>query len=148
MSTVVTDQPSVEIAKLARDLRALGGEVSRGVNKQYKSAVGVVAADARRRASWSSTIPAALKVKTASSKVHPGADIVVSGLPHPRLYEGLSKGGRKAFRHKTFGRGGATGWVSQRTRPYIRPAVAAGRETLKTAVDTAVIEAAREQGWT
>lgn len=148
MSTVITDKPSAEIAKLARDLRALGGQVSRNVNKQYKSAVGVVAADARSRASWSTRIPAAMRVRTASSKVHPGADIVVSGVPHHRLYEGLTKGGGKAFRHKTYGRGGATGWVSQRTRPYIRPAVAAGREALKTAVDTAVIEAAREQGWT
>lgn len=148
MSTVATDRPSEEIAKLARDLRALGGEVSRNLNKEYKSAVGVVAADARRRASWSRTIPAALKVRTATSKVHPGADIVVSGPRHHRLYEGLTKGGRKTFRHKTFGRGGATGWVSQATRPYIRPAAAAGREALKTAVDTAVIEAARAQGWT
>lgn len=148
MATVVTETPSEEIAKLARDLRALGGQVSRGVNRQYKAAVQPIARSARQRASWSTRIPAALKVQTARSLARPGADIVVSGVPHGRLYEGLTSGGRKTFRHKTFGRGGSTGWVSQATRPYIRPAVAEGREALKTAVDTAVITAAKAQGWT
>lgn len=148
MATVVTERPSEEIAKLARDLRALGGQTSRGLNKKYKASVGIIAGAARARASWSTQIPAALKVRTASSLARPGADIVVGGLRHARLYEGLTKGGRRSFRHRTFGRGGTTGWVSQRTRPYIRPAVAAGRERLKTDVDAAVIDAARAQGWT
>jgi len=148
MSVVVTERPSEEIAKLARDLRALGGKTSRDLNRRYKASVGVIAGAARARASWSRQIPAALKVKTSRSLARPGADIVVGGLRHARLYEGLTKGGRKTFRHKTFGRGGSTGWVSQATRPYIRPSVAEGRERLKTDVDGAVIDAARSQGWT
>lgn len=149
MATVETQTPSVEMAKLARDLRALGGKTSRNLNKQYKSAVGVIAMNARGRASWSTRIPAALKVRTSRSVARPGADIVVSGPPHARLFEGLTKGGRKTFRHKVFDNPPRpTKWVSQATRPYIRPAVAEGREGLKTAVDKAVIEAAREQGWT
>jgi len=147
VSTVVTERPSEEIAKLARDLRALGGKTSRDLNKRYKASVGIIAGAARARASWSRQIPAALKVRTSSSLSKPGADIVVGGLRHARLYEGLTKGGRGAFRHKTFGRGGS-GWVSQKTRPYIRPSVAEGRERLKTDVDSAVIDAARAQGWT
>lgn len=147
MSTVVTERPSEEIAKYARDLRALGGETSRNLNRRYKASVGVIAGAARARASWSRQIPAALRVRTSQSRARPGADIVVGGLRHARLYEGLTKGGRARFRHKTFGRGG-TGWVSQRTRPYIRPSVAEGRERLKADVDGAVLDAARAQGWT
>lgn len=148
MSTVVTPTPSVEIIRLARDLARLGGDASRSINREYKGAVTVVARDAARRASWSTRIPPAIKVQTARSKVHPGADIRVSGLPHARLYEGLTRGGRGHFRHKTFGRGGRTGWVSQATRPYIRPAAAANQEPLKRGVDAAVIAAAKAQGWT
>jgi hypothetical protein len=147
VSTVVSETPSEEIAKLARDLKAMGGAVARNLNKTYKAAAFPVARDAASRASWSTRIPAAIKVRASRSRTYPGADIVVSGLPHPRLYEGLTSGGRKAFRHKTFGRGG-TGWVSQATRPFIRPAVRQGIEGFKTASDAAVIEAARENGFT
>lgn len=146
MSTVVTTTPSVEIAQLARDLRALGGETSRNLNKEFKTGVTEVANAAKANASWSSRIPAAIKVQTARSLVHPGADIVVSGLPHPRLYEGLTKGGRRKFRHPVFGNTHA--WVSQSTRPFIRPAEKEKAEGLKKHVDAAVIAAARAQGWT
>ncbi|WP_346266125.1 hypothetical protein, partial [Glycomyces rutgersensis] len=67
MTTVVTERPSEEIAKLARDLRALGGKTSRDLNKRYKASVGIIAGAARARASWSRQIPAALKVRTSNS---------------------------------------------------------------------------------
>jgi len=149
MSTVVTETPSVEIAKLAKDLRALGGGVSRELNRTYKGVAGAVANTAKGNASWSSTIPPAIKVRTARSLVHPGADVVVSGPPHSRLFEGWTKGGKKEFRHPVFKRPGRkTVWVSQGTRPFLRPAAAQHAEEGKTAVDAAVIAAARAQGWT
>lgn len=146
---MVTEHPSVEITQLARDLRALGGTTSRNLNKEFKTGVTEVANAAKANASWSSRIPGAIKVQTARSLAHPGADIVVSGLPHPRLYEGFTKGGRGKFRHKVFDKPPKRAvWVSQSTRPYIRPAVAENAEGLKKYVDAAVIAAARAQGWT
>lgn len=147
MSTVVTETPSVEIFKLARDLKSMGGKVSRYLNREYKGAADPVARAAASNASWSTQIPGAIKVRASRSRVFPGADIVVSGTRHGRLYEGLTKGGRGRFRHKTFGRGG-TGWVSQRTRPFIRPAVRSGIEGFAKATDNAVIAVAKEHGFT
>jgi hypothetical protein len=149
VATVVTETPSVEIAQLARDLRAIGGAVSRHLNREYKIAAGPIARDAASRASWSTRIPAAIKVRSSRSKVFPGADVVVGGLPHPRLYEGLTKGGGKSFRHKVFERPGRrTVWVSQSTRPFIRPAVRQGIGGFQKASDTAVMQAAKENGFT
>ncbi len=149
MSTVVTETPSVEIAKLARDLRALGGDVSREINQKYKAVASTVANSAKGNASWSTRIPPAVKVRTARSLVHPGADIVVSGPPHSRLFEGWTKGGKASFRHPVFKRPGRkTAWVSQKTRPFLAPAAARHAEDGKKAVDAAVIAAARAQGWT
>lgn len=152
MSTVVTSKPSEEIVRLARDLRRLGGDTSRELNKTYKGFASTVAGTAKRNASWSSRIPAAIKVKTARSLVHPGADIVVSGPPHARLYEGFAagrNGGRKKFRHLVFHKPPKRKvWVSQATRPFIRPAAGQHRDAGKKEVDAAVIAAARAQGWT
>jgi hypothetical protein len=150
MSTTVTTQPSEEIARLARDLKAMGGKVSRHLNREYKTAARPVAQDAAQNASWSTTIPPAIKLRASRSKQFPGADVVVpKSIPHARLYEGMTKGGRGSFRHKVFDKPPRpTVWVSQQTRPFIRPAVKANREGFKTASDAAVITVAREHGFT
>lgn len=149
MSTVVSQTPSEEIAKLARDLKAMGGAVARNLNKEYKAAAAPVARAAASNASWSTQIPPSIKVRASRSRAFPGADIVSSGTNIARLYEGLTKGGRSRFRHPVYQRPGRkTAWVSQRTRPFIRPAVRAGLGGFKKASDAAVIEAARENGFT
>lgn len=149
MTTTVTDTPSVEIEKLGRDLRAIGGGVARHLNREFKTAAGPVAREAASNAGWSTRIPGAIKVRASRSRVFPGADIVVAGLPHPRLYEGIVSGSGKAFRHKVFARSGRPAvWTSQATRPFIRPAVWRNRKGFAAAADSAVRTVARENGFT
>lgn len=136
---------SEDVVKLVNDLRKIGDGVGRNLGKEFKKAAGPVAQQARANASWSSRIPGAITVGVSSSRRYPGAQIKVSKTkaPHARLYEFPGRGG--SFRHPVYGNREV--WVSQRGRPFIRPAVREkGGEFIKAA-DRAVDSAAKAAGF-
>ena len=98
-----------------------------------------IAAAARARASWSKSIPPAIKA-TATGTF---AGIRVSA-KRSRLavIEERAKG---SFRHPLFGN--REHWYSQTARPSVKPVVHAARPAAEAAMRVAVREAAREAGF-
>jgi hypothetical protein len=134
----VTDvDPAVQIA---RDLRALPQETRKAVRPLLRQAGELVAQEARGLASWSTRIPASVRVRTSFRENREGVKVVAGGpaAPHARPYEGLSSRG-DTFRHPVFGNTDV--WVSQETRPFIFPAAEAKSEEV-----TGLIRAALDDG--
>ncbi|TKG58895.1 HK97 gp10 family phage protein [Prauserella endophytica] len=144
-----------EINRLVGDLSKLPREFRREARKNIRRAAQPIAADARRRASWSKRIPKAIKLGTRLSKKVQGVSIRVDSkiAPHARPYEGIGTRG-DSFRHPVFGTGDRRGahsqdkWVSQKKRPFLGPAVESKGDSIRDAVDESVRDAARKAGWT
>lgn len=137
-----------EIAELAKHLRGSSPRLRRSLAVRMRAAGRVVLTDARSRASWSSRIPGAIRLRVATRGSRAGVALrVVSGsAPHARPYEGLTRGGRRGmFRHPVYGNYDA--WVSQQQRPFLLPAVKAGRDRVNSEVDQAVDEIAAFAGF-
>jgi hypothetical protein len=132
-----------DLRGLINHLRAIDKTTIRNLNTELKAAAEPIAADARRRASWSTRIPGAIRVGVSRSRARPGATIRVAtaNAPHARPYEGF---GKKSFRRQVYGKA----WVTQPTRPYLMPAVKAGRDGYRAAVEKAVRDAAAKHGFT
>lgn len=98
-----TRSGSSAVRDLIVDLGAIPAEVHKEAKGEFVRATQSIADDARGRASWSSRIPGALRVRPARSRKRPGAQIVVSKAkaPHARLYEFGHD--RRGFRHPVFG---------------------------------------------
>jgi hypothetical protein len=141
----MTDSTSEDVRMLINDLRKIGDGVGRNLGKEFKRAAGPVAQQARANASWSTRIPGAITVGVSSSRRFPGAQIKVakSLAPHARMYE--FPGGGGSFRHPVYGNREV--WVSQRGRPFIRPAIRSKGEGFIKACDRAVDTAARANGF-
>jgi hypothetical protein len=104
-----------------------------------------LADDMRRRASYSSRIPGAIGVRAAFQGRMSGVTIRTDRrkAPHARPLEVGSQGAMSStFRHPAFGNREV--WVTQRTRPFFFPAVAAGHERLRSRIEKAVEAAQRE----
>lgn len=154
--------PATEFGRLPTDLRSMTPRLRRSLRAKLKEAAEPIAADARRRASWSTRIPGAISVTPGIAR---GSQVVIrfrvsaAKAPHARPYEGLSgRGAVTFFRHPVFGRGltrttrkgvevSADNWVSQKTRPFIEPALRAGRDDALRAVDDAIQATARDAGF-
>lgn len=146
----MVDRNANDILGLVKDLQAMGPEVSRNLNKEFKAAAEAVAAAARSNASWSTRIPAAIKVRAARSRRFPGAEIYVrhAEAPHARPYEHGSGGRRDSFRHPVYKRPGRPNrWVEQATRPFVRPAFKAKGFEFTHGANRAVNDAARQAGF-
>lgn len=140
--------PAQEFGRLPTDLRAMTPRLRRSLRRNLKAVAEPIAADARSRASWSTRIPGAISVTTGISR---GAQVVIrfrvsaAAAPHARAYEGLSsRGGVGFFRHPVYG---TDRWVSQQTKPFIEPALRAGRDDALRALDEAIQSAARDTGF-
>lgn len=131
---------------IARDMRALPGEVRKSVRPRLRAAAQIIANDARGRASWSGRIPATIKVRTSFTANREGVSIVAGGpsAPHARLYE-LGSRSSASFRHPVYGH--RDRWVVQSTRPFLFPAAESRAETVTAAVSSALDEASRAIGF-
>jgi hypothetical protein len=141
----MTSPGSVQLSQLARDLYRMGPAGRRRLAKAFRDAGQPLEADAKSRASWSSRIPAAIKVSPmtgAGDRVGVQLRVSTANAPHARPYEGMGQGG--SFRHPVFGR---DRWVSQATRPYAWPAVKAAGDRIQPAIAAAYEDAARECGF-
>ena len=71
---------------------------------------------------------------------------VSEAVPHGRVFEGISQQGSSSyFRHPVYGN--TETWVSQRTRPFLWPAVRGREADLRRGIEQAVDNAAREAGF-
>lgn len=128
---------SVGAATLAQRLRAVPPEVQRSTARELRRVGGDVLADARGRASWSTRIPGSLMMQVRFAGRYPGVVISAraSQAPHARPYEGIT--GASQFKHPVYGNRS----VTQMTRPFLRPAVAAAGQALPDALGRAIDEA-------
>ncbi|MFL6141576.1 MAG: HK97 gp10 family phage protein [Labedaea sp.] len=108
--------PAVEIA---RDMRRLEPQTRTAIRPALRQGGQMVAREAAVRSSWSSRIPATIRVEVSFRANREGVRIRMGGphAPHARPYENLGEPG--TFRHPVYGR---DVWVSQAARPALFPA--------------------------
>jgi hypothetical protein len=96
----------------------------------------LIADAAKANASWSGRIPGAISV-TSNLTSSGGAVIRVDSTtaPHARPYEGRSG---SPFRHPVFGN--RDNWVSQATRPFLKPARDSEGDKARALIGEAVTE--------
>lgn len=132
--------------RLVADLRGIPPELRKQLRPRIRAAVQPVHADAQRRASaWSERIPGAITVSSRFSGRNAGVTLRVNSkrAPHGRTYEGITGAGQ--FRHPVFGN--RDRWVSQRTKPFLYPAVRAAGPAIEKAVAGAVDSTVRRAGF-
>lgn len=136
---------SQEIRRLVRDLGKIPPDIRKELRPAIRKVGDVVVQDARRRASWSTRIPGAIRIGiNFSSGSRAGVTVVgsVAKAQHLRVYEHL--GFKAPFRHPVYGR---NVWVSQMARPFLFPAVAAHAEDVDKAIGEVIDKVARAHGF-
>lgn len=137
------EDPAVVIA---RDMRKLPEETRKTVRPKLRAGGEIVAADARRRADWSSRIPGSVRVRTSFQESQEKVQVIAggSGAPHARPYEGVASSG-STFRHPVYG--DREVWVSQEKRPFLFPAAEAKGDEVTGLVRAALDDAAASIGF-
>ena len=113
-----------EVSLLARRLGRIPLEMRAHLKPQLYAAGRIIADQAKRNASYSRRIPAAIRV---TSRLSSSGGVVIrvsaSRAPHAKALEGRTRAGttKTAFRHPVFGNGDV--WVGQQTRPFLHRAV-------------------------
>jgi hypothetical protein len=132
------------LQQLIRDF----GAVPPAVRREFRAGGMLRAArpaltEVRRRASWSSRIPAATTM-TISSGARAGVTIRVDSgrAPHARPYEGLSG---PVFRHPVYGN--RHNWVPQEARPFFYSGVQAAAPQVAEAIADIVTAVAEQHGF-
>lgn len=138
--------PNTELGELIHEFE---DGIPKGLRKQLrpalKEATSPIVADAKRRAAWSTRIPAAIRSSPRLTQRKAQVRIVVDAkkAPHARAYENLGEPG--TFRHPVFGN--YENWVTQKARPFLFPAVFSHVDGVQAAIDRAVNTVATEHGF-
>lgn len=135
-----------DVAELAKLLRMSVPRVRKELPKRMRRAGLLVLSAARRNASWSSRIPGAIGLRTVTRGTQAGLLLRVNAAraPHGRAYEGLQRGARAgSFRRQVYGKA----WVTQKTRPFLVPAVNANREAVQDEIALVVDDVAALAGF-
>ena len=134
-----------DLKKFARELRSANRKTYLYMNRELRAAAGVIAQDAKDRASWSQKIPGTIRVTGGLNRmtIKAGNDSV----PEALLYErGTAQSGGKFVRHPVWPRpkgkydqraGGERWpgkWAETPTRPFLRPAIVAHRDEVAGAM--------------
>jgi hypothetical protein len=142
---------SYQFSQLQKDLGRMSTAQRRKLGAEFTRVGQAALSDARSRAgAWSSRIPSAITGRPVvdMTRGRVGYELradVSEAVPHARVFEGISQQGSSAyFRHPVFG---TDRWVSQRTRPFMWPAVRGRAADLRRGVEKAVDDAAREAGF-
>lgn len=133
-------------ARVVVDLSAIPKEVRKDLRPALRRIGMRVAQGARARASWSTRIPGAVKVKVLFGRKSQGVIVHVdrNRAPHARSYEGIGTSGVN-FRHPLFG--DRDRWFAQRKRPFLEPAAQAERAQVPAEIARVVEDAARRHGF-
>jgi hypothetical protein len=135
---------SGEIKRLREELDGIPKGLRQKLRPALKAATEPIAADARRRASWSTRIPRAISVGARFGRdpgVRSRGGRTVA--PHGRAYEGIT--GASHFVHPVFGHRDRE--VAEETRPYLEPAVRAASDDVLDRLAGTVDEVARDAGF-
>lgn len=137
----MADSFATQLVRADADLRAMSKEVRREIRPALRKAAEPMVSEAKARAGWSTRIPGAIRLAV----IKRGVEIRVSAkrAPHARPYEGIT--GAAQFRHPVHGH--RDRWVSQKTRPFLDPAVKAHRGKIRPALFKIVEDAARRHGY-
>lgn len=111
-------------------------DLKREIRPELRAAGEIVAADVRRRTSWSKRIPPATRVSVSFAKRRPGVSIVVDKNKAPNARP-LNHGGMPGeVRHPVFGNRKV--WVGMPARPFLEPALEARGDEAARLIEHAV----------
>lgn len=139
---------SAELKRLVADFGKLPASMRKEIRDGANEIGRPVLAEVRRRASWSTRIPAATRISTRFGKATAGVTVRTSAkrAPHARPYE--HGGDPGTFRHPVYRRKGRrTPWVEEAARPFFNPGVLAATDDVADAFRTIVIRVGRANGW-
>lgn len=134
---------TTDVRKLVGDLGAMEPAARTELRRGFRAVGMKVGQRVKARASWSSRIPAAVRVQPLTGARTAGVFLRVDAdrAPHARPYEGISKSsGTRFFRHRVFG---TDTWVAEPTRPFLGPAARESAGEAQEAAEAAVRAAAR-----
>lgn len=120
---------AAELRAFAKAARSADSTVARQLRGGVRAAGELVAADARKRADWSTLIPGSITVTAAGpiARVYAGGDAA----PHAAALNNAGRAG--SFRHPTNAWArkdrGEWKWADQTARPFLEPALEANAET-------------------
>lgn len=111
---------------LIDDLSEVPQAVRKDLRRALIEAAQPVKSEVQRRASWSTRIPAATRIRVSFSRSNPTVEIVVDSrlAPHARPLENRGREGK--FRTPLFGN--REHWFDHEARPFVVPAWNATRE--------------------
>lgn len=135
-----TKYGAAEFRLVAQRMADVPDDVRRGLTRRLRVIGQRTVQVAAMKASWSSRIPASLRLRVSFKAKNPGLVISADAdaAPHARPHEGLlSLTG--TFRHPVFGNTDV--WVSQPTRPFLWPSVLDTNDDVGRAADEAIDEA-------
>lgn len=142
---------STQFSQLQRDLNRMSVRQRRQMQAQIARVGQAALSDARSRAGmWSSRIPNAIsgRPRASSATGVVGYTLYVNvrkAAPHGRAFEGITRDGPSEFDHPVFG--SATRWATQKTRPFLWPAVRGRAPEMLRGIEKAIEDAAREAGF-
>ena len=131
-----------ELKMFARGLRLADRKLYLEMNRHIREAATVIADDAKTNASWSTRIPPTIKVRGGASRL---SVVAGKGVPYAGPYEyGGKHMAKGTFKHPVFAAKGTTrynekgSWPTQKTRPFLMPAVAKNRQLVMEQIVIAV----------
>lgn len=132
---------------LQRSIRTIDREIAKELNRELRDVLRTtVIPAAQSNASWSSRIPRAIRPSVTTRQI--AVRIAARAAPHGALFERGHSGRTQSdrWRHPVFGN--RDNWVSQPTRPFLRPAVHDNADQAIEAASDAVTAAAHKAGFT
>jgi hypothetical protein len=133
-----------QLQALIKDLGEIPRDLQREMRPAFRRAAQPAAARIRQNASWSSRIPAAVKVSTSFGRT-PGVMIRVDSTkaPHARPIEHVGRPG--TFRHPVYGNREV--WRPQQARPFFYRGVEATADQIRDAIGAVITDVASRHGF-
>ena len=130
--------------RFSKALRKAQPELAKNLRKKLRAAGEEIAEIARQNASWSTTIPGSIKVRTSG----PFVKIIAGGAKAQGARALEHRGRTGTFRHPVFPSQSVPrsewAWATQQARPFLYPAVLEGREVAQRMAIEALDEAVRD----
>ncbi len=130
--------------RFSKALRKAQPELAKNLRKKLRAAGEEIAEIARRNASWSTTIPGSIKVRTSG----PYVKVIAGGAKAQGARALEHRGLTGTFRHPVFPNPKVPvsewTWVAQQAHPFLAPAVNEGREIAQRMALDALDEAVRD----
>ena len=141
----------VDLNQLSWELKETDKKFAGALRKNIRAAVTAAGADLvsaiKSEASWSKNIPGAVGMKVKFNTKSSAVTVSVNRTkaPEAKPLELGSRNNPGYIRHPVFGRRDL--WVSQRTRPFMAPAIRAQGPGIDLAMQTAIDQTVEESGF-